>query len=74
MLHVSPFANTGDTQGIIPIPLFDLLCLRPYLVESRHEKKFMSIRLGFANAQSSQYSCFLGSISYTADQEWARFR
>ena len=32
--HISPFVNTGDTQGIIPISLSVLLCLR-----QGHEKK-----------------------------------
>ena len=37
--RVSPFMNTGDTQGIIPISLSILLCLRQYLIEPRFERK-----------------------------------
>ena len=37
-------------------------------------KKYVNIRLAFANAQSDQYSCCLALISFIADQERERFR
>ena len=36
-------------------------------------KKYLSVRLTFANAQSGQCACCLASISFTANQERERF-
>ena len=45
------FVNTGDTQGIIPISLTVLLCLRQYLIELRPEKQI-------------KFKSFIRSVSY----------
>ena len=50
------FVNTGDTQGIIPISLTVLLCLRQYLIELRPEKqiKFKSFIRSFSYIQTTR--------------------